>query len=225
MDIMSMALRIQALEAENTRLHETIRDMRKFGAAFPNTMSVLKTVGFVKFLDPQTIVNLSQVHRAFKGNLPVGHVNMERSRLMLERARMTAEDYRQGGGPELGSYTTIPVFATIRAYAGFRPYARVAARVVTQELEHSLSESEGQRNSAFKTLARMWRSGSLPEAHTNDVIYLFNAAALTNEAVERIAEDNLGPMPHGMLEDSEEEETEEETHARLTEELGFRYWR
>ena len=72
MDLMSMALRIQALEAENARLHETIRDMRKPEApTFPNTMSVLKTVGFVNFLDPQTINNLSQAHRAFKGELPV----------------------------------------------------------------------------------------------------------------------------------------------------------
>ncbi len=207
MDIMSMALRIQALEAENTRLHETIRDMRKAEApTFPNTMSVLKTVGLVNFLGLRSVVNLSQAHRAFKGELPVAKINLERSRLALDRARMTAEDYRQGGGPELGSYTTIPVFATIRAYAGFRPYnARVAARVVTQELEHSLSESKGQRNEAFKLLARMWRSGSLPEGHTDELIDLFNDAALTNEAVERFAEDDLGPMPHEMLPDSEEE--------------------
>ena len=196
MDIMSMALRIQALEAENTRLHETIRDMRKFGAAFPNTMSVLKTVGFVKFLDPQTIVNLSQAHRAFKGNLPVGHVNMERSRLALDRARMTAEDYRQGGGPEIGSYNRNP------AIAAFRPYN---ARVANSRLEAYATAYNYERNEAFKLLARTWRLGSLPADDIFEVVHLFMVNGVTNQAVERFAEDDLGPMPHEMLEDSDEE--------------------
>ena len=156
MDIMSMALRIQALEAENARLHETIRDMRKPEApTFPNTMSVLKTVGFVNFLDPQTINNLSQAHRAFKGELPVAKI-MERSRLALDNAR-----------------------------------------VANQEIEH-------ERNEAYKFLARMWRSPSLPEYGISEIVRFFAEAGITNQSVERFAEDSLGPMPHHMLEDSEE---------------------
>ena len=165
MDIMSMALRIQALEAENARLHETIQDMRKAEApTFPNTMSVLKTVGFVNFLDPQTIVNLSQANRAFKGNLPVGHVNMERSRLALDRARDA-----------------------------------------NSRLERGITSANYNRDAAYKLLARMSRSGSLPEYSISEIVHFFMEYGITNQAVERFAEDSLGPMPHEMLEDSEED--------------------
>ena len=168
MDIMSMALRIQALEAENARLHETIRDMWNFGAAFPNTMSVLKTVGFVKFLDPQTIVNLSQAHRAFKDNLPVGHVNMERSRLALDRAR--------------------------------------DANI---QLGYTVNSVNYQRDAAYKLLAHLWRSDSVQEHYLSEVVRFFADFRITNQAVERFADDGLGPMPHEMLSDSEEEDDSE----------------
>jgi hypothetical protein len=192
MDIMSMALRIQALEAENARLHETIQDMRKAEApTFPNTMSVLKTVGFVNFLDLRSVVNLSQAHRAFKGELPVAKINLERSRLALDNARMTASQYHE------------------------------------QRNEHI-----EERNRAFKILARMWRSGWMPEVYTNELMYLFNKTGYTNEAVERLADDGLGPMPDEMLSDSEEEEEvdsedldTEEGQALMIARYGMRWWR
>ena len=79
-------------------------------------------------------------------------------------------------------------------------------RVGHHQLQISNEMHYRERNSAFKLLARMWRSGSLPEDHIFEVIDLFAEAGFTNRDVEDIAEDSLGPMPHEMLEDSEEEE-------------------
>ena len=75
-------------------------------------------------------------------------------------------------------------------------------RHISMERQHS--REFDQRNEAFKILARMWRSGSLPEDGISEIVRFFAEAGITNQAVERFAEDSLGPMPHHMLEDSEE---------------------
>ena len=133
---------------------------------------------------------------------------LEKMRLDLERARMTVEDFRQGGGPDTrfmhvchAEYDRVYKWH-VRPRVEYQNTARKA-------LKRSIEICDGVEESlqmATRALARIARDGPRKR---NVAISALDDLCLDSEEAERVANDGRGAMPLGLADDPEERSDED----------------
>ena len=143
---------------------------------------------------------------------------LERTRLDLERARMTAEDLRNGGGPDTsfmhqqyGKHKLIRDECH-REYK-YRLHPTGCSLTVRKRIKTSKDACDAlqyERDIALHYLAREFRKNPYTLGYS-DMKWAFNELEMTSEDVEELAKDNRGYVALGLDADEEDETSEEQT--------------
>jgi hypothetical protein len=128
--------------------------------------------------------------------------------LDLERARMTAEDMRNGYGPDTTLMHRPPARNersrrqdhAIYRFCVARPDGTMREQV--RRLQRDVVRLERMRNSALAVLARMVRAGS-PSIAFIEAFSVFDALGMDSIRVEELADDGRGYIRLGFTADGE----------------------
>ena len=218
-----------ALEAENALLRRELQDRQNFiiaaaplankpqsptllnkpqSATLLNTMPTLQLSGY---LDRRDMIGLAQCQHGFLNDLHLllAKIRCQNMALAVERGRMQAEDFRQGGGPSLDCFWR-------ERYGPPPGYCAYNARSDRMRLERIASETSAEHNSVLQLLARITRYWStFPqynatiESFLQSAVQVFRDRRYSSEQLEDLAQDGLGHLDD-MLETSEDSEGSEE---------------
>ena len=120
---------------------------------------------------------------------------LEKVKLDLERSRMTAEDYRQGGGPDT-SFMHAPVIspADHKVYKLCVEQTKVSARQRQRWTDDELVRTQHDRRNAVESLARIIRTTPLPGTVFNEAQEYFDSLRYDSAEVRVFAQDGRGHM-------------------------------
>ena len=118
---------------------------------------------------------------------------LEKTRLDLERSRMTTEDFRQGGGPDT-TYMHRTTWKDVpwNIYGMLVSNRTLSVRGRQMRVDRELGDWQRQRQEVAGALARIIRTEPLPQEVFEEARDFFNAYRYDSAEVREFAQDGRG---------------------------------